>query len=80
MGTRQRLLFAEPRKAGELASLSDRALISNGPLVSGAPSGPGLTHGGTNPQRISRTRRVATSSGSLWRDTTVAIVAVGATL
>ena len=70
-------LGAEPRKAGELATLSARALISSGPLLSGAPSGPALTHGGISPQRISRTRRVGSSSGSLCRVTTVAIVAGG---
>ncbi len=39
-----------------------------------------LIHDGISPQRMSRTRRVGSSSGSLWRDTTVAIVSVGATL
>ncbi|CAG7456869.1 hypothetical protein PICSAR35_03293 [Mycobacterium avium subsp. paratuberculosis] len=72
--------LALARKAGELVTLSARALISIGPLVSGAPSGPALAHGGTNPQRISRTRRVGSSSGSEWRLTTVAMVDVGATL
>ena len=80
IGTRQRLLFAELRNAGEVVTFSERALISSGPLVSGAPSSPSLAHGGTSPQRISRTRRVDSSSGSLCRLTTVLIVVVGATL
>ncbi|COY44749.1 Uncharacterised protein [Mycobacterium tuberculosis] len=49
-------------------------------MASGAPPGPALIHDGISPQRMSRTRRVGSSSGSLWRDTTVAIVSVGATL
>src|ERR1700722_229632 len=80
IGTRHRLLLAEPRNAGEVATLSARALISSGPLGSGAPAGPGLTHGGIKPQRISRTRLVGSSSGSVCRLTTVATVVVGATL
>ena len=72
--------FAELRNAGEVVTFSERALISSGPLVSGAPSSPSLAHGGISPQRISRTRRVDSSSGSLWRLTTVLIVVVGATL
>src|SRR5579875_2324062 len=80
IGTRQRLDFTLARNAGEVMTLSARALMSCGPLESGAPSGPGLTHGGINPHRISRTRRVGSSSGSSWRRTTVAIVVVGATL
>ena len=80
IGTRQRLPFAELRNAGELVTFSARALISSGPLVSGAPPSPSLAHGGTSPHRISRTRRVDSSSGSLWRLTTVLIVVVGATL
>jgi len=80
IGTRHRLFFAELRKTGELVSFSDRALISNGPLVSGPPSSVVLAHGGTSPQRIDRTRRVDSSSGSLWRFTTLLIVDVGATL
>src|SRR5579884_3432163 len=78
IGTRHRLDFALARNAGELVTLSARALISCGPLESGAPSGPGLTHGGIRPQRISRTRRVGSSSGSSWRRTTVVMVVVGA--
>lgn len=80
IGTRQRLLLAEPRNAGDVATLSARALISSGPLVSGAPSGPALTQGGSRPHRIRRIRRVASSSGSVCRVTTVAIGVVGATL
>ena len=80
MGTRHRLALAELRNAGEVVTLSERALMSSGPEVSGAPSSAVLAHGGTRPQRISRTRRVASSSGSLCRLTTVATVVVGATL
>ncbi|CNX33871.1 Uncharacterised protein [Mycobacterium tuberculosis] len=80
IGTRQRLLLTALRNAGDVATLSARALISGGPLASGAPPGPALIHDGISPQRMSRTRRVGSSSGSLWRDTTVAIVSVGATL
>ena len=72
--------LALERKAGELVTLSARALISSGPLPSGAPSGPALAHGGIKPQRMSRTRRVGWSSGSACRVTTVAMVVVGATL
>ena len=46
----------------------------------GAPPEPALAHGGTKPQRISRSRRVGSSSGSPCRLTRVATVAVGATL
>jgi hypothetical protein len=49
-------------------------------LDSGAPSDPALTHGGTNPQRMERTRLVGASSGSSCRRTTVVMVVVGATL
>ena len=80
IGTRHRLLFAELRNAGELVTVSERALIISGPLVSGPPSSALLAHGGTRPQRISRTRRVDSSSGSVCRFTTVLIVVVGATL
>ena len=37
----------------------------------GPPSSVALAHGGTRPQRIDRTRRVDSSSGSVWRLTTV---------
>jgi hypothetical protein len=74
------LFFAELRKTGEVVNFSARALISNGPLVSGPPSSAVLAHGGIRPQRIERTRRVDSSSGSLWRFTTLLIVVVGATL
>ena len=67
-------------RAGDVVSVSARALISSGPLVSGAPSAVVLTHGGIRPQRIDRTRRVASSSGSECRRTTVLMVVVGATL
>src|SRR6201986_1701472 len=59
MGIRQRLDFALDRKAGEVVTFAARAGISIGPLVSGAPSEPTFTHGGTRPQRISRTRAPA---------------------
>ena len=74
------MFFAEFRKTGEVVSFSERALISNGPLVSGPPSSVVFAHGGISPQRIDRTRRVDSSSGSLWRFTTLLIVVVGATL
>src|SRR5215208_6062534 len=80
IGTRHRLPFAELRNAGELVTLSARALISSGPLVSGPPASVDLAHGGTRPQRIDRIRRVDSSSGSVCRLTTVLIVVVGATL
>src|ERR1700758_2255339 len=80
MGIRERFPFARDRDAGDVVTLSARALISSGPLPSGAPSGPAFAHGGTKPQRINRTRRVGSSSGSVWRLTTVAMVEVGATL
>ena len=80
IGTRHRLPFAELRKTGELVTFSERALISSGPLVSGPPSSAVLAHGGTRPQRIDRTRRVDSSSGSVWRFTTLLMVVVGATL
>ena len=73
--------FAELRNAPDVVTVSARALISSGPLlVSGPPCSPVLAHGGTSPQRISRTRRVDSSSGSLCRFTTVLTVVVGATL
>ena len=72
--------LAELRNAGDVVTVSARALISSGPLVSGAPSSPVLAHGGIKPQRISRTRRVDSSSGSVCRLTTVLMVVVGATL
>ena len=74
------MLLIEVRNAGEVVTLSDRALISSGPLVSGAPPSVVLAHTGTNPHRISRTRRVGSSSGSVWRVTTVLTLVVGATL
>ena len=74
------MFFAEFRKTGEVVSFSERALISSGPLVSGPPSSVVFAHGGISPQRIDRTRRVDSSSGSLWRFTTLLIVVVGATL
>src|SRR6185312_4210204 len=80
IGIRQRLFLADDRNAGEVVTFSARALIINGPFPSGAPSGPALAHGGTSPHRISRTRRVGSSSGSLCRETTELMVVVGATL
>ena len=43
---------AEVRYAGDLVSCSARALMSSGPLVSGAPSALVFVHGGNRPQRI----------------------------
>ena len=80
IGTRQRLPLAELRKTGEVVTLSARALINSGPLVSGPPSSALFAHGGTRPHRINRTRRVDSSSGSVCRFTTELIVVVGATL
>ena len=74
------MFFAELRNAGELVTFSARALISSGPLVSGPPSSALFAQGGTRPQRINRTRRVDSSSGSACRFTTVLMVVVGATL
>ena len=74
------MFFAELRNAGDVVTFSARALISSGPLVSGPPSSAVLAHGGTNPQRIERIRRIDSSSGSVWRLTTVLMVVVGATL
>src|SRR6187402_1563871 len=58
IGTRHRLVLAEARNAAEVVTVSARALISSGPLVSGVPSSLAFTHGGTRPHRIERTRRV----------------------
>jgi hypothetical protein len=80
IGTRHRLVLAEARNAAEVVTVSARALISSGPLVSGVPSALAFTHGGTSPHRIERTRRVDSSSGSACRLTTELIVVVGATL
>lgn len=81
IGIRQRLLLAEPRNAGDVVNVSERALISRGPfLVSGEPSAPAFAQGGIRPQRMERIRRVDSSSGSSWRLTTVLMVVVGATL